>query len=79
MLLGSIQLLNNAPDQAMKSFMAAIEKQPKDIIGYRALADLYLHQKNNDAALNVIRAGLKEQPDSIVPHMVFGRHHGIEP
>jgi len=69
-LLGSLRLAN-APDQAMKSFMTAIEKQPKDIIGYRALADLYLRQKNNDAALKVIRAGLKEQPDSIILHLAL--------
>ena len=43
-LLGSVRLANNAPDQAVKSFMTAIEKQPKDIIGYRALADLYVGQ-----------------------------------
>ena len=68
-LLGSIQLTNNAPDQAIATFNAAIAKQPKDIIGYRALADLYVRQKNNDAALKVIQAGLKEMPDNVVLHM----------
>jgi tetratricopeptide (TPR) repeat protein len=63
-LLGSIQLLKNAPDQALKSFRAAIEQQPKNIEGYRALADFYLTQKDNDEALKIIGAGLKEQPDS---------------
>jgi cellulose synthase operon protein C len=70
-LLGSIQLANNAPDQAKKSFMAAIEKQPKDIIGYRALAELYVRQRNNDAALKVIRAGLKEQPENLILHLAL--------
>ena len=65
-LLGSIQLMQNAPDQALKSYLTAIEKQPKNIVGYRALADLHVRQKNNDAALKVIRAGLQEQPDSAI-------------
>jgi cellulose synthase operon protein C len=63
-LLGSVHLLKNDPDQAAKSFHAAIEKQPKNMVGYRALADLHMQQKNNDEALKVIRAGLQEQPDN---------------
>jgi tetratricopeptide (TPR) repeat protein len=69
-LLGSINLANNAPDQAIKNFTAAIAKQPKDIVGYRALANLYLSQKNVDEALKVIRAGLKELPDNIILHIL---------
>jgi tetratricopeptide (TPR) repeat protein len=34
------------------------------MVGYRALADLHMQQKNNDEALKVIRAGLQEQPDN---------------
>ena len=65
-LLGSIQLMRNAPDQALKSYMTAIEKQPKNIVGYRALAELYIRQKNNEAALKTIRAGLQAEPDSVI-------------
>lgn len=69
-LLGSI-LASNKPDQAEKDFMTAIEKQPKESTGYRALADLYLSQKNTDAAIKTIRSGLKELPDSVTLHMVL--------
>ena len=70
-MLGSIQLLKNAPDQALKSFRIAIEKQPKNVNGYRALADFYSREKNNGEALKVIRAGLQEQPDSFTLHMAL--------
>ena len=64
-LLGAIQF-EKSPDQARQSFMAAIEKQPKNDKGYRALAGFYLVQKNTEEALKVTRAGLKELPDSPV-------------
>jgi tetratricopeptide (TPR) repeat protein len=70
-LLGSVQLLKNAPDQAVQSFRTAIEQQPKDTAGYRALADFYLGNKNFDEAEKVIRAGLKEQPDSFALHLTY--------
>ena len=69
-LLGSIEFtVNNAPDKAMADYMAAIEKQPKDVIGYRALADLYVVEKKPDAALLAIQDGLKQLPDNIPLHM----------
>ena len=37
-------------------------------MGYRALAALYVGQKNIDAALKTIRDGLKQQPDDIALH-----------
>ena len=65
-LLGSVQLTNKAPDQAELNFKTAIEKGPKNPIGYRALSDFYVLQKKNAEALNVTRAGLKEQPDNFM-------------
>jgi tetratricopeptide (TPR) repeat protein len=53
----------------MKSFTAAIQAQPKDPAGYRAVADLYLSQHNKDAALQTIQSGLKQRPDNIALHM----------
>jgi len=70
-LLGSTQLLNNAPEQALKSFKTAIDKQPKDIVGYRALANLHLQQKKFDEAIKVLRAGLKELPRNFVLRMTL--------
>jgi tetratricopeptide (TPR) repeat protein len=54
----------NQPDQALKNFTAAIEKQPKNASGYLALATLYANQKKDDEALKVLHAALKEQPDN---------------
>ena len=45
----------NRPSRA---FETAIERQPKNMAGYQALADFYVREKNNDEALKVIRAGL---------------------
>jgi len=70
-LLGTVSLANNAPDEAKKNFTAAIDKQPKDVVGYRALADFYLRQKNADAALKVIRSGLNQMPDNFVLHIML--------
>jgi tetratricopeptide (TPR) repeat protein len=39
--------------------------------GYKALIDLHLRDKNTDAALEVVRAGLKEQPDSFAMHLAL--------
>ena len=62
-LLGNIELTNNAPDQAEANFKAAISSQPKTDVGYQALGNLYVRQNKVDAALDVINAGLKELPD----------------
>ena len=61
--------MNHAPDKAIVDFKTAIEKQPNNPIGYTALADLYLTQKNTNAALQVIQSGLKLLPDNVVLHM----------
>ena len=71
LMLGSIQLLKNAPDQALKSFQAAVEQQPKNVDGYRALADFYAREKKHDEALMVIHAGLLQQPDSFTLRMAL--------
>jgi cellulose synthase operon protein C len=52
-------------DDAIKSFKAAIEAQPKDAIGYRALAEFYADRKQYDEALSILRAGLLVQPASM--------------
>ena len=70
-LLGSIQQTNNAPAQAVKSYKAAIEAQPKSSFGYQALAHFYMTQNNVAEAQNVIRTGLREQPDSPVLHLLL--------
>ena len=54
------------PEEAQKSFMEAIARQPKDPIGYQALSELYLSQKKQDEAIATIQAGLAQQPDSSI-------------
>ena len=71
LMLGSIQLVKNAPDQALKSFQAAVEQQPKNVDGYRALADFYAREKKHNEALMVIHAGLLQQPDSFTLRMAL--------
>jgi tetratricopeptide (TPR) repeat protein len=70
-LMGSIHLMRNAPEEAQKSFEQAIARQPKKTIGYRALADLHLRQKRTDEALKVIQQGLQAQPDSLALRLVL--------
>jgi tetratricopeptide (TPR) repeat protein len=69
--MGSIQLAKNDPNQAINYFVNAIKQKPKDIIGYRALADLYARQKKFDEALTVTRAGLEQQPQSYSLHLAL--------
>src|SRR5262249_36685313 len=70
-LLGSIQLLQNAPDQALKSFRTAIEQQPKNVAGYQALAQYYVRNKDLKAAEDIIRTALHERPDSADMHLAL--------
>jgi len=64
-LLGQTQLAQNKTDDAVKSYKTAIAKQPKDPVGYTALTDLYIRQKNYNAAGEVNQAGLHEQPGNL--------------
>src|SRR5262249_10051866 len=62
--LGSTQLVNNRPEEAVKTFKSAIERQPTNPVGYQALANVLFQQKNNQEAMDVLKAGLKEVPSS---------------
>jgi cellulose synthase operon protein C len=62
-LLGSVRLLQNSPDVAVKSFRAAVERQPTNMAGYQALAQFYVRQKKIDEAERIIRTGLNEKPE----------------
>src|SRR5262249_41110168 len=70
-LLGSIKFATNQPDEAFKDFSTAIATDPKDVNGYRALANFYLSRQNIDAAQNTIRDGLKQQPGSEILHLML--------
>ena len=64
-LMGQTKQAQNMSSDAVESYQAAIAKQPKDPNGYRALSDLYMREKNYNAALEVIEAGLREQPSNL--------------
>jgi Tfp pilus assembly protein PilF len=71
-LLGSLQLINNEPEQALMSYRRAIEVQPNSEIGYKALSDYYLRERKVDDATTVVRAGLEKLPNSVSLHLAMG-------
>jgi pentatricopeptide repeat protein len=64
-LMGQTKMAQNRNDDAQKNYKAAIAKQPKDPNGYSALSDLYVREKNYSSAVEVIQAGLHEQPANL--------------
>jgi predicted Zn-dependent protease len=64
-LLGQLQSNKGKPQDAIKSFQAAITSQPKSEIGYSALTTFYANQKNYDEAAKVIQSGLLQLPRSL--------------
>jgi pentatricopeptide repeat protein len=64
-LQGQVQLASKKTNEAEQSFKLAIEKQPKDQIGYSALSEFYVRQKKYEAAEPPIQAGLREIPGNL--------------
>lgn len=75
-LLGSIQLASGETDLARKSFRAAMDAQPTNVVGNRALADFYLKQKNYDGAIQLIQTAIKRQPNVMALRMILA--HAFE-
>jgi cellulose synthase operon protein C len=61
-LLGQTQLTQNREADALQSFKGAIAQQPKDLNGYNSLSELYIRQKNFDAAENTLQTAIQELP-----------------
>jgi tetratricopeptide (TPR) repeat protein len=61
-LRGAVNLSTDQKDSARTDFNLAIEKAPKNSIGYRALADLELKEGNVEKALAAVNAGLAALP-----------------
>ena len=76
-LMGSIALAKHNPSGAEQNFKNAIKQQPKDIVGYTALADYYGREKKYDAAIGVIRSGLQQQPQNFVVPKLIGVEVGL--
>jgi tetratricopeptide (TPR) repeat protein len=49
----------------LQRFREAVAQQPKNPVGYNALSDLYVRQKNLDAAESILQAALKELPADV--------------
>jgi len=64
-LVGQTKLAQKKDAEALETFEQAVAKQPKDPVGYSALSDLYVRQKNYDAAENVLQVALKELPTNV--------------
>lgn len=64
-LMGQAALTQRQTEEAAQSFKGAVAQQPKDPLGYGALSDLYIREKNYDAAGNVLLAALQELPDNV--------------
>ena len=65
-LLGSIQFATGDPAQAERSFKVAIEKEPNSVVGYQALANLYVGKKKFNEALDVILIGASDSAHSMI-------------
>jgi tetratricopeptide (TPR) repeat protein len=70
-LRGLTKLVLNAPDLAVQSFKEAIDKQPKNPVGYGALADYYTQRHDYDTAITTLKEGLRQQPGSFALQLAY--------
>ena len=61
-LMGLTNLAKGDQERAVQSFKTAIERAPKSGSGYMALSDFYVRQNQLDAAQNVLKSGLEQNP-----------------
>jgi cellulose synthase operon protein C len=72
-LLGAIELKRGGIDQARTRFSAAVEAQPKALVGYEALASFHVAQKDYKEAIRVAQAGSKVLPDVASLRLISAR------
>jgi tetratricopeptide (TPR) repeat protein len=70
-LRGLTKLASNSPDLAVQNFKQAIEKQPKNPVGYGALADYYVQRGDNDTAIATLKDGLRQQPGAFALQLAY--------
>ena len=63
MLLGELTLSEGSDADAARHFAAAIESDPKLVLGYRRLALVYSNQNLTEKAIDTIMAGMVAVPD----------------
>jgi tetratricopeptide (TPR) repeat protein len=70
-LLGEVLVLSGHPQEADIQFREASRVNPKWIAPWLAWGELWLSQKQPDHAVQIIHAGLKDNPDSEELHMLL--------
>lgn len=65
LLLGQVQQIKGATDDAIKSYQNVIAHQPQSDMGYSALTQIYTQQKRYDDAIGVTDAGLQQKPGDV--------------
>jgi cellulose synthase operon protein C len=63
-LMGQTELSQKRNAEALTNFKLATTQQPKDTLGYLALYEFYVREKNYSAAAEVINSGLSELPNN---------------
>ncbi len=61
--LGMKYLLDGNYEEAIIAFTAAIELEPKQSASYLGLAEVYIAQNDFETALDIIQAGLEQNPE----------------
>ena len=59
------------PIRPSRAFWQPSRRNRKIVVGYRALADFYVSQKNYDEAIKIVRSGIEQQPDTLALHMIL--------
>ena len=72
-LLGTIEFNSGTKDQARTRYVAAIDSEPTALVGYQALANFYISQKDYSNAIQVAQTGLQKLPDAIPLRLISAR------
>jgi predicted Zn-dependent protease len=73
--LGQTRLAQKRGSDAIARFQDAIKVQPKDPVGYTALSEYYIGNKNYDAAEDVLKSGLNGVSQNINLRMLMASVH----
>jgi tetratricopeptide (TPR) repeat protein len=72
-LLGSVQASRNAADAATTSFRKAITSQPKNPVGYSALARLHISKGDLASAETLVRDGIAQVPGNFALRLMLAQ------
>lgn len=74
-LSGSISNFRQKPEQAEANYRKAIDRQPDNAVGHRALAQFYVRQGKVDEARSVLLDARKQLPDDFSLGMLLAAIH----